>query len=609
MTRSKNAATKTVVQALGEGSSAERLIEGFDVLVEAAGGIKKLKELILDLAVRGSLTSREPGDGTVDSLVADIGRKRKLLASRGIRVRADLDNVPPEDTPYDVPPGWRWVRLGFLGGFLGGGTPAKSNVSFWNGPIPWVSPKDMKRPYIDDAEDHISAAAVEGSAVKLIPAPSLLFVIRGMILAHSFPVALTTRDVTINQDMKALVLASPDVREFVLRACQAARSRVLARVERSTHGTCRLDSEVVETLPIALPPLDEQRRIIAKVDRLLALCDDLEARQSKKRQLEVRVTKSALDALANGASASQPIDLLLDRVFGAPAALGRAENLVPFRNAIVDLAARGALHSAGVLDGSVQKKLESRVAERRRLWWEGQRMKGTISKASRDWKDPYTAPLYELPDYLPALPAGWAYAPIAVLGADPLEAVQTGPFGALLLAEEFVSSGVPVIAVGNVTAHGLSTENIYYVTPEKAAQLSRYDVQAGDLLFARSGATLGKACVAPSYVKDWRMTGHILRVRLDRSIILPEVAAHWIRSSSSVKRQIQETIRGGTRPGYNTSLLESIALPVPPVDEQHHILVKLHQLLKLCDDSETQLKIVEDRAAKFAEAVVRELVA
>lgn len=212
--------------------------------------------------MRGRLSAHHGEDA--DSLVAELEqRKRGNLGVKGLRVGAGALPVSPGERPYEIPSGWRWVRLRDLGGFAGGGTPAKSNASFWKGPIPWVSPKDMKRPYVDNAEDHISTEAVEGSAVKLIPSGSVLYVVRGMILAHSFPVAITTREVTVNQDMKALVLAMPELRGFVLRSLQAARRRVLGLVERSSHGTCRLDSEAVENLPLALPPLAEQERIVA----------------------------------------------------------------------------------------------------------------------------------------------------------------------------------------------------------------------------------------------------------------------------------------------------------------------------------------------------------
>src|SRR4029079_15695617 len=97
------------------------------------------------------------------------------------------------------------------------------NPAFWQGSIPWISPNDMKKLYIADAKDHISEDAVQQTEVRKIPVGSLLMVVRGMILAHSFPVALTCAEVTINQDMKALVFTRPEISEYVLLACRGLR--------------------------------------------------------------------------------------------------------------------------------------------------------------------------------------------------------------------------------------------------------------------------------------------------------------------------------------------------------------------------------------------------
>ena len=95
--------------------------------------------------------------------------------------------------------------------FRHGGTPSKSNASFWEGDIPWVSPKDMKQAVIDSATDYISAAAVENSATSIVPPGSILLVVRSGILAHSFPIAQVARPVACNQDIKAVTPISGDV--------------------------------------------------------------------------------------------------------------------------------------------------------------------------------------------------------------------------------------------------------------------------------------------------------------------------------------------------------------------------------------------------------------
>ena len=219
--------------------------------------VTHLRQTILNLAVRGKLVQQDPADEPVP------------CADRAI----DSDMEPP----FPVPPNWRWSRLRALGTLKGGGTPSKARVDFWGGSIPWISPKEMKRDYIEGAQMQITETAIAGSAVNLIEPGSVLFVVRGMILAHSFPVAISRVPLTINQDMKAITLKSPGMAEYLLRALKALKPEMLARVQRSSHGTCRIAGADYRDFMVPLPPLAEQRRIIAKVDELMTLGEQLEA--------------------------------------------------------------------------------------------------------------------------------------------------------------------------------------------------------------------------------------------------------------------------------------------------------------------------------------------
>jgi type I restriction enzyme S subunit len=206
-----------------------------------------------------------------------------------------------ESNDGEFPTHWLRVPLGKIGEWRGGGTPSKSRPDYWLGSIPWVSPKDMKILRISDAQDHISPAAVEGSSVRMIPAGSLLMVVRGMILARAFPVALTTGEVTINQDMKALLPFEPETKEYLLVALRAFESHVLAAIEHSTHGTCKLETEFLHGFTIPIPPLPEQRRIVAKVDQLMALVDQLEAQLVDSRAKAAALMEAVVAELSAAA--------------------------------------------------------------------------------------------------------------------------------------------------------------------------------------------------------------------------------------------------------------------------------------------------------------------
>lgn len=241
----------------------------------------ELRKAILSLAVTGKLVAQELSD---DSPVTTF----KHL------VKVALKSSDP-----DLPEHWLQVPLDALGEWRGGGTPSKSRSDFWKGDIPWVSPKDMKVLNIADAQDHISDAAVAGSSVRIIPEGSVLMVVRGMILARSFPVAVTMKEVTINQDMKALLPVERDMTPFLLLALRALEPQVLAAIERSTHGTCKLETEVLHALVMPIPPLAEQRRIVAKVDQLMAMVDQLEAQLAAARTKSTALLDAVIHELLN----------------------------------------------------------------------------------------------------------------------------------------------------------------------------------------------------------------------------------------------------------------------------------------------------------------------
>lgn len=198
-----------------------------------------------------------------------------------------------------LPPDWPVVPLRYLVSFQGGGTPDKGNPDFWTGgTIPWVSPKDMKVDRIADSEDHITEAAVDGSATRLLPTGSVLVVVRGMILAHTLPVAVTTGPVTLNQDIKGLVCGARILPEYLHAVLTGQAGGLLSLADSSAHGTKKLETEVLQRLEVPCPPLAVQRRIVATVRAATAELKELIAAKQRVLDLIAEKRKSIFATVA-----------------------------------------------------------------------------------------------------------------------------------------------------------------------------------------------------------------------------------------------------------------------------------------------------------------------
>lgn len=200
----------------------------------------------------------------------------------------------------DVPAHWALSQPRYVCSFVGGGTPTKENSAFWDGDIPWVSPKDMKQDYISNAQDNITPAALSQSAVKLIGAGTVLIVVRGMILDHSVPVALSEAELTINQDMKALIPNAKLDGEYLLYCLKGMRDNILDLVESSAHGTKCLRTEQFDRMVLPLPPLSEQLNIIAQLKDALGRLDKLILNTELMIELAIERRSALISAAITG---------------------------------------------------------------------------------------------------------------------------------------------------------------------------------------------------------------------------------------------------------------------------------------------------------------------
>ena len=223
----------------------------------------------------------------IDMLIATKERLLKLLDEkrRALITRAVTRGVDPDfplrnsGVPWlgRIPPGWKTIALRFLVDFTSGSTPHTGTNELWDGGIPWASAKDMKKVEIDDTQDHVSELALSKGILRPIDPGSVLVVVRGLILARSFPAAVTTAQLTINQDMKALRCRGLIVPYFLRDYFRGIEKYILSLTTVSAHGTRKLETEVLGRLTIAVPPLQEQRAIVAHIDERTSKLDKIEA--------------------------------------------------------------------------------------------------------------------------------------------------------------------------------------------------------------------------------------------------------------------------------------------------------------------------------------------
>ena len=199
-------------------------------------------------------------------LIQLLNEQKAILINRAVTKGLNPD-VKMKDSGVawigEIPEHWEVKRIKHFAKFYGGGTPHKETLDFWGGDIPWVSPKDMKKRYISTTSDFITEKALKRTTVKLLPKNVVLIVVRGMILARKIPVALTTRGVVINQDMKAMeVKGSVCVPEYFLMLLEGVNSEMSVLLDEAGHGTKTLPTDKLGNFQVAMPPNTEQEKIL-----------------------------------------------------------------------------------------------------------------------------------------------------------------------------------------------------------------------------------------------------------------------------------------------------------------------------------------------------------
>ena len=226
-------------------------------------------------------------------MVEVLGAKLAAQLQFAVLGGATLSRNPEGDWLSSLPNNWRLIPMKHLVRIVGGATPSKEREDYWIGPIPWVSPKDMKCDNISETSHFISELALANSPVSIIPEGAVLIVVRGMILAKFVPVCRLGCDATINQDMKALMPRDGSISgHYLQRMLQGFQDVLMSFVDEAAHGTKALRSERFFSLKFPIPPIEQQANLVVEYNKQKRLTDST-----------IEKTESSIDRLREFRSA------------------------------------------------------------------------------------------------------------------------------------------------------------------------------------------------------------------------------------------------------------------------------------------------------------------
>ena len=232
-----------------------------------------MKKSILQMAMQGKLVEQRPEEGTARELLEQIKlEKDQLIKDKKIKKSKPLPEITEDEIPYEIPETWEWVRLEELGEIIGGGTPKTSTLEFWDGDIAWLTPADMKNikgKYASSGARNITQQGLDKSSARLMPAGTVLYSSRAPIGY----IAIADNNISTNQGFKSLVPINTEISEYMYYCLISRTNNIVSRASGTTFKEISGSEFGLTVVPI--PPLEEQHRIVAKIEELLPYCDQL----------------------------------------------------------------------------------------------------------------------------------------------------------------------------------------------------------------------------------------------------------------------------------------------------------------------------------------------
>lgn len=552
----------------------------FETAFAAPDGIAKLRELILTLAMRGKLVEQDTNDPPASELLREIEKEKAshedTKARRGKKKK--LPPIKPEEVPYQLPRGWEWVRLGALTSYNFGKTPASKNPIYWSETdgYHWASISDMPtRGYLEETSKKVTEKAISDVFKhEPVPAGSLLMSFKLSI----GKTAITKIDTFHNEAIISFVHLDDRLKMYLYW--------ILNKLANSgnTKGAIKgrtLNSKSISELLIPLPPLPEQRRIVERIDQLMARCDELEklrkAREEKRLAIHNAAIKRLLEA-KDGAAWD-----FIQKHFGELYTV--KENVAELRKAILQLAVMGRLVPQDPNDPPASELLKEIEAEKQRLIKEGKIKKPKPLPPIKPEEVPYQ------------LPQGWEW-------------VRLGDVGLVgsssrVHQRDWKDQGVPFYRAREIVKLSKLgfVDNELYISEDHYQALAKDGLvpEVNDVMLTGVG-TIGVPYIVKETDRFYFKDASVLIFKNYYRLYAPYL--YWFFKSPYWIDRIHDGSMGTTVHTLTIGRANDIVVPLPPLPEQHRIVEHIDQLMALCDKLEQQIDAATGKQTELLNAVM-----
>lgn len=570
----------------------QRLLQHFDTISEAPDAVPKLRKLILDLAVRGKLVEQDVGDEPASNL---LDRIRSRSTGSGASTKQELV-LNSDAAPFHLPSGWRWVRLGHLADFSAGRTPSRHDSSYWSpGAYPWISIRDM----VDGGTVTVTKEAVSEKAKSVI-FPGEPLPVGTMIMSFKLTIGKMSLLGVPAFHNEAIISIRPRI-----EAMSTYLFRVLPKFSRQGNAKAAikgatLNRSSLEQILLPVPPLAEQHRIVAKVDELMALCDQLQSARDAREQQRDRLVAASLqrltargpnDTLDSSAAAVCCADHSRFHLQSLSRLSTRNEHIKQLRQAVLNLAIGGRLLAQDEGDEPAVNALERVQQERSYLVSAGEVRRTKPLAKVRESGYPFH------------VPTSWRWARIG-------DATLFTDYGT---SEKSYSleGGVPVLKMGDIQEGSLVLGRQKSV-PKTIAALPTLYLKNLDLLYNRTNSAelVGKTGLYRGSDDEYTFASYLIRIRCAREGVDPNYLNMAMNSTVFRTTQIVPHLKQQCgQANVNGTILKNMVVPIPPLAEQHRIVAKVDALMALCDQLEASLASAQADRTRLLDALLHEALA